>query len=208
MKSKYPFISTVDLLLRIIWYLQWVFGMVLVFSALAILFDVNWFNVDKIKGFHIAFREIDLGTVRMHDQMGHPALITHGEGRLHITGLETNIILLRILGALLELLVGMYIILMLRRLFGNLKVGDFFVKANGTILKRIAYSIIGISLFLSLFQYAISSYLFAHLRIEDVVLKRAANLDTRTLLFGIMILVVATIFIKGAEMKEEQDLTI
>ena len=208
MRKKYPFIRVVDLMLKVIWYLQWVFGLVLIFSAIAILADVSWFDVEKIKGYHIAYSEIDLGQVQMQDLKEHHAILTHGEGRLHTSDMDQKITVLRIIGAFLELLVGMYIIFMLRKIFANLRKGDFFVRANGLILRKIAISIIAVSLFISLFQYVVSSYMVNHYIIENVVLERSADIDTRTLLFGIMIFVLATIFIKGAEMKEDQDLTI
>ncbi|MEN8157300.1 MAG: DUF2975 domain-containing protein [Bacteroidota bacterium] len=208
MKKKYPFIRIVDLLLRVIWYLQWLFGVALFISAISIIADVSWFNVEKIKGFHITYSEIDLGSIQMHDNQEHLAKLTNGEGRLHISDLDHKITLFKIIGAFLELLVGMYIIYLLRRIFANLKVGEFFVNANGQCLRKIAISIVGISLFISGYQYVISSYIYNHFSIEGIVLKRAAEIDTKTLLFGIMIFVVAMIFIKGAEIKEEQDLTI
>jgi len=34
------------------------------------------------------------------------------------------------------------------------------------------------------------------------------EIDTRTIIFGIMVLVIDKIFIRGAEIKEEQDLII
>lgn len=208
MKKKYPFLRIVDLLLRVIWYFQWIFGVVLLISAISIIADVSWFNVEKIKGFHIAYSEIDLGSVQMQDDQEHLAKLTNGEGRLHISEMDHKITVFKIIGAFLELLVGMYIIYLLRRIFTNLKVGEFFVVANGHYLRRIAISIVGISLFISGYQYIISSYIYNHFSIEGIVLKRSAEIDTRTLLFGIMIFVVAMIFIKGAEIKEEQDLTI
>lgn len=208
MKRKYAFINIVDLLLRVIWYLQWLFGVVLIMSAVSILADVSWFNVEKIKGFQIAFSEIDLGELQMQDGQSHLVRITNGEGRVHISGLDLKITVFKIVLAFFELLVGMYIISLLRKIFAHLKVGEFFVRANGMLLQRIAISILGISLFISAFQLILSSYLYKHLVIENVLLKRTVEIDTRTLLFGIMLFVVAQIFIQGAEIKDEQDLTI
>ena len=205
---KKSFIHIVDLLLKIIWVFQMIFAAGLIFSAVAIMADVSWLDMEKVKGFNISFNEIDLGDVQMHDNQMHPVTLTNGSGRVHISGMDVHIIGYKIIGAFLELLVWMYVIYLLRKVFTNLKKGEFFVKCNGTTLRKIAISIIGISVFLNIFHYFISTYIYNNFLIEGVVLKRTIELDHRTFLFGIMLFVMAQIFIKGAEIKEEQDLTI
>ncbi len=205
---KLTFIHVVDWLLKIIWFFQMIFAAVLIFSAVAIMADVSWMDIEKIKGFNISFTEINLGDVQMHDNQTHAVTLTNGSGRVHISGMDSRIVGFKIIGAFMELLVWMYVIYLLRRIFAKLKVGDYFIRSNGTTLRKIAISIIGISLFLNTFHYFISTYIYKHFSIEGVILKRTIELDTRTFLFGIMLFVIAQIFIKGAEIKEEQDLTI
>lgn len=208
MKRKYPFIRVVDLLLRIIWYMQCIFAIFLILSAIFIIAEVDFINLDKINGFHISYAKIEMGEMQLQDMQSHNVTITNGEGRVHISGMNQKIAFFRIIAAMVELAVGMFIIYLLRKIFTNLKKGDFFVRKNGVMLRKIAISILGVSLFLNAFQYAISSYIYNTLSLENIELKRTANLDTRTLLFGIMLFVVSMIFIKGAELQEEQDLTI
>lgn len=208
MKQNYPFIRIVDLLLRIIWYLQCLFALVLLLSAISILGDVSWFNVEKIKGFHIPFSAIDLESAQIYEQTSSEVTLTNGSGRLHISGADQNLTVFKIMAAFIELLVWMYIILMLRKMFAHLKKGEFFVSVNGKYLTRIAFSVIAISMFLCVFNYILSSHIFHNVSVDGVLLKRTAELDYRTLLFGIMLLVMARIFIRGTEIKEEQDLTI
>ncbi|GAH61193.1 unnamed protein product, partial [marine sediment metagenome] len=52
------------------------------------------------------------------------------------------------------------------------------------------------------------TFIFLFTTINTIVLKCTMEIDTRTILFGIIVLVIAKIFIWGAEIKEEQDLTI
>lgn len=208
MKNKYPFITSISVLLRIIWYLQLAFGIVLILLAFSILADLNWFDTEKISGFGISFAKIDLGNVLMQDGKHHLVKLTHGEGRVHISDYKQNIVIYKIAGAIIELLVSIFVIYTLRKIFRNLQKGDFFIIENGLYLRQIAYAILGICLFLGVYVYLISSYILNNFSFESITLKRNIEFDTRTILTGLMVFVIAKIFIKGSEIKEEQDLTI
>lgn len=208
MKSKFTFIKSISILLKVIWYLQWMLALVLFISALLIITNANWKGLEKLNGFHISFARIELGDVYIQDNTEHNVTITHGEGRLYIDDYQQNIVIYRIIGAFIELIISMYIIYILSKIFRNLKTENFFVRENGLLLRKIAFAIIGISLFLSIYEYVISNYIHRNILIEHIVLKRNIELDTRTIIFGLMIFVIAKIFIKGTEIKEEQDLTI
>lgn len=208
MNEKYSFIKITDIILKIAWYLQWAILLVIFTFTILILTDTDIVDIEKISGFSVEFAKIDLGEVELDGKSQHDVFLSHGSGRLYITDYKQFIIMFRMLGAFFETLFLMYIILMLQKMFVDLKLGKFFIKSNGIIIKKVAYAIIAMTLFLSFYNFIINSYIFRHLTVENIIFKKDIDFDFKTLLFGLMLFIIAKSFIRGTAIKSEHDLTI
>ena len=209
MSSKYPFIKAISVILRIIWYLQWVFLSVLIIISILIATNSSLIDTSKIKGFHIQFAKIDIQSIaaRTNNSQEH-VYLSNGEGRLHIKNSNHKFIFFRLFNVFIDTLLYILIIYLLQNIFSNLKTGAFFVKRNGVYIKRIAYAVLGIALFPDLINYFINLHITDTLNIEGITFKASFSFDLRTTFLGLLIFVIAKVFIRGTELKEDQDLTI
>lgn len=140
--------------------------------------------------------------------MTRKVLLTNGSGRLHIENFTINIIYFKLLSSIIEALVFIFIVYFLKRIFKNLKAGDFFVRENGVFISRIALSIILVTMLIDISNFFISKYLSNTIAISSIEFNPYINFHFNTIFLGLLILAIAQIFIKGNEMKIDQDLTI
>ena len=68
--------------------------------------------------------------------------------------------------------------------------------------------IIGTSLFFSIYEFFVSSYIVNSLQVENILFKKHLDFNYEILILGFILLIIAQVFIKGTEIKEEIDLTI
>jgi hypothetical protein len=163
---------------------------------------------EKLSGLTVYYSNINLGEALFDDGVSKNAYLTSGSGRLHIENQTINEIYLKIFGSLLEAFVYIYIVYLLMGIIENLKRDDFFVRENGVFIRKIGFSIIAITIFTDLFNFIISKIVSNELIIANIEFKPYVNFHLNTVFLGVLILAIAQIFIKGAEMKTEQDLTI
>ena len=208
MQNKNNYMVIIDFILKIIWYLQWAYILALLVISLLIIIEPSWLNVDKISGFSVEFSRIYLGNVKLNDGISHTAFLSNGTGRLHISQFKQNIILYRILSAAVEAFIYIYIIYFLRKIFSNLKAGVFFNKSNGEYIKKIAYTILILAIVPEIMSYIIESNVTHNIELANVVIRAKFNLDFRTIFLGLLIFAMAKAFIRGTELKEENDLTV
>jgi hypothetical protein len=206
MAAKFPFIKSVSFLLNIIWYLQWLLLAAIIIITILIATDNKIINTNKIEGFHIQFARIDLPDDISNTDNN--VYLTNGEGRLHIKNDENNFIYLRLLSAFLDTLIYIFIIYLLRKIFFSLKTGVFFVKQNGIYIRLMAYAVLGITLIPAIINLFINIYVKKTLYIEGVIFKAQFEFDYGTAFLALLIFVIAEVFIRGTELKEDQDLTI
>ena len=209
MASKHPFIKAVSLILSIIWYLQWLIVAALVIISILIATDNTIINTSKLEGFQIQFARIDIpNSDNEADIQKNEIYITNGEGRIHLENKEYNFIYFRLLGALIDTLFYIFIIYLLRKIFFSLKTGEFFVKQNGIYIKKIAYAVLGLSLIPAFLIYLLNIYIKQTLNIEGIIFKAQFEFDYGTVFLALLIFVIAEVFIRGTQLKEDQDLTI
>jgi len=209
MAARFPFIKGVSIVLSIIWYLQWVIIAGLVVITILIATDNSIINTSKLEGFHVQYERIDIPSSNL-DNGNHESNIylTNGEGRIHIENEDYNFIYFRLLSAFIDTLLYIFIIFLLRKIFSSLKTGEFFVKQNGIYIKKIAYAVLGLTLIPAFLNYFINIYIKKTLNIEGIIFKAQFEFDYGTVFLALLIFVLAQVFIRGTELKEDQDLTI
>ncbi len=209
MAGKYPFIKAVSIILRIIWYLQWIFLSVLFIVTILIATNSSLIDINKIRGFHIQFARIDIqNNTQNTDNLQSDMYLSNGEGRLHIKNTQYKFIFYRIFSVFIDTLLYIFIIYLLQKIFSSLKTGVFFVKQNGIYIKRIAFAVLGIALLPNLIFYIINLQITETLDIEGIIFKARFKFDYRTTFLALLIFVIAKVFIRGTELKEDHDLTI
>ena len=67
---------------------------------------------------------------------------------------------------------------------------------------------LGIALLPDLINYLINVYVTNTLVINGIIFKARFDFDLRTTFLALLIFVIAKVFIRGAELKEDHDLTI
>ncbi|MCK5536649.1 MAG: DUF2975 domain-containing protein [Bacteroidales bacterium] len=209
MAGKYAFIKAVSTILKIIWYLQWIFVSVLIFIFILIATNSSFIDINKINGFNVQFERIDINDeILSPENVSSDVYISNGEGRLHLKNASREFIYYRLFSAFVDALLYIFIIYLLKKIFFGLKTGTFFVKQNGIYIKQIAYAVLAIAFLPNLINYLINLYIIENLYIEGIVLKAGFHFDYRTIFLALLIFVIANVFIRGAELEEENDLTI
>ena len=209
MAARFPFIKGVSIVLSIIWYLQWVIIAGLVVITILIATDNSIIDTSKLEGFHVQYSRIDIpGNAFNNDNQESAVYLTNGEGRIHIENEDYNFIYFRLLSAFIDTLFYIFIIFLLRKIFSSLKTGEFFVKQNGIYIKKIAYAVLGLTLIPAFLNYLINIYVKKSLNIEGIIFKAQFEFDYGTIFLALLIFVIAQVFIRGTELKEDQDLTI
>lgn len=208
MQNKYPYLIAVNIILKIFWYFQWLFILALIVISFTIIVNPSCIDVEKIRGFSVDFSRIYLGEVDLNDGINHTAFISNGYGRLHISQYENKFVLYRIIGAAIDALIYILVIYYLRKIFASLKTGVFFIRSNGIYIKKIAYAVLVLSFLPELYYYLIASHISKNIELSNVVLNADFNLDFRTIFLGLLIFIISKAFIRGAELKEEVDLTV
>jgi hypothetical protein len=204
MANKFPFIKSISFVLQIIWYLQLLFLFALIVISFLIAIDSSIVNQYKLKGFRVQFQRVDLEKSGQNNI----AYLSNGEGRLHLSQSGDKFIFYRILSVFVDAFLYTLIVLWLKKIFKGLETGDFFIRKNGIYIKKIAYAVIGIAVLPVLIDYFVNLQVVNSLKIDNVIFKARLSFDFRSLFLALLIFVIAKVFIKGAEIKEENDLTI
>jgi len=195
-------------IINIFWVLQILFVLFLVVYTLLLVFHVDFINTDILRGFKIHFKSIDFIQPLMHDGQAYKMKLTNGEGRLHAASLNQNFIYFRILAAFIDSVMYLLIFYFLRKILKNLTSDNFFIPENGRLIKNIGYSIIALAIVPEVIHYFTDKMISRSISIENVVIKSEFHFDYQTILLGIIVFVISIVFLRGVEIKEEQDLTI
>ncbi|NOZ45195.1 MAG: DUF2975 domain-containing protein [Chlorobi bacterium] len=208
MKKKSGIINFISYIIKLIYLGQWIYIASLIVLFFLLLSHSNIINLDRFSGFKVFYSEINLGQAQMDDGQLHEIILTSGTGRIHIKEYSQKIIYYKLIVALFEALVYLIIIYWLKKIFGNLKLGNFFIRENGIYITKIALSVISITTLIDIFSFFLSKYLSGFLHIPNVIFKSDIYFHFNTIFLGFLILAIAQIFMKGSEMKKEQELTI
>lgn len=195
-------------LLKMIWYLQWLFVITIVATSIIILVQPKWIDSEKLSGFQIQFSKVNIGDIKLNDGLSHDAYLSSGTARLHISDFKQPYIFLRLLLVLLDALIYIYIIYQLQQIFKNLKTENFFNATNGLYTKKIAYAVITQAVFFPITGYFVNRYIFSSINLSQIEFYSVPSFDFNAVFLGLLIFAIAKAFIKGAELKAEQELTI
>ncbi|MEN8247299.1 MAG: DUF2975 domain-containing protein [Bacteroidota bacterium] len=205
---NYKILSLTKIILNIYWYLQILLVATIIVIGLFLLFDVQFIDINHLKGFKVHFSKITFSDPLVYNGAEYDFTLTNGEGRLHIDDLDQKFIYLRMLAALTDSLLYLMIIYFLRRVFKNLTQDKYFVTENGRYIKYIAISIILLAIVPETIYLLTDSWIKNVIDQKDVIMTVGFSLDFQTILLGLLVFVISIIFLRGIELKEDQDLTI
>lgn len=203
--------QTLDIIksaINVLWVLQWVFLISIVVYVLFLILNVDFFNVDILKGFKIHYSKIDFLNPIVLDGVEHNVKLTNGEGRLHIENFDQSFIYMRILASFIDSFLYLIILYFLRKIFKNLTSNQFFIPENGVLLRKIGFTIITLAILPSIIHFITDAIVLNSLQIEGVSLKNEFDFDLQTILLGILVFVISIVFLRGIELKKDQELTI
>lgn len=129
-------------------------------------------------------------------------------GKIHF--IDTPIFIGRIFGATMLIALGLtfYGFLTFRKFITNVYYGQFFEKSNIYLLKRISYVLLALWMYTVIFTTTQYFVLLKKLNFETVDFTVDFNSFSGLLLSALFIWVLSHIFMKGAELKEENELTV
>ncbi len=194
--------------INILWVLQWAVLISITIYVLLLILNVDFFNVDVLKGFKIHFSKIDFLNPIVIDGEEHLVKMTNGEGRLHIENFNQGFIYMRILAAFIDSFLYLLILFFLRKIFKNLTTNQFFIPENGVLLRKIGFTIITLAILPAIIHFITDAMVLNSLQLEGVTLKNEFDFDLQTILLGILVFVISIVFLRGIELKKDQELTI
>ena len=194
--------------INILWVLQWMVVLGIVVYVSFLVLNVDFFNVDVLKGFKIHFSKIDFLQPILIEGKEHIVKLTNGEGRLHIENFNQSFIYMRIFAAFIDSFLYLLILFFIRKIFKNLTKNQYFITENGVLIRKIGFSIITLAILPAIIHYLTDAMVANSIQIEGVILKNDFDLDLQTILLGVLIFVISIVFLRGIELKKDQELTI
>jgi len=206
--DNYKILKVTKIILNIFWYLQLAVVASIILIGLLLLFDVDFIDLNRLNGFKIHFSKIIFSDPLIYNGENYDFSLTNGEGRLHINDLDQKFVYLRMFGALIDSIVYLMIIHFLRKIFESLTENKYFVSSNGMYIKKIAISIIFLSIVPEMIYYLTDRWIISTIELKNVIFKNEFNFEYQTILLGLLVFVISIVFLRGIELKEDQDLTI
>ncbi len=194
--------------INILWYLQWAILLAIVVYVSLLVLNVDFFNVDVLKGFKIHFSKINFLQPILIDGEEHIVKLTNGEGRLHIENFNQSFIYMRIFAAFIDSFLYLLILYFIRKIFKNLTANQYFILENGVIIRKIGFTIIALAILPAIIHYITDMMVINTIHIKDVILKNEFDLDFQTILLGVLVFVISIVFLRGIELRKDQELTI
>ncbi len=206
--ENYKILKITKTILNIFWYLQLAVIASIILIGLFLLFDVDFIDLNRLNGFKIHFSKIIFSDPLVFNGKNYDFSLTNGEGRLHINDLDQKFVYLRMLGALIDSIIYLMIIHFLRKIFKSLTENKYFVSSNGIYIKKIALSIIFLAIVPEVIYYLTDRWIISTIELKDVIFKNEFNFEYQTILLGLLVFVISIVFLRGIELKEDQELTI
>ncbi len=195
-------------IVNILWFFQWAVLLAIVVYVSFLVLNVDFFNVDVLKGFQIHFSKIDFLQPVLIDGKEHIVKLTNGEGRLHIENFNQSFIYMRIFAAFIDSFLYLMILYFIRKIFNNLTDNQYFIPENGILIRKIGFTIIGLAILPDAIHYVTDRLVVKTIKIDDIILKNEFNIDLQTILLGVLVFVISIVFLRGIELKKDQELTI
>ena len=149
------------------------------------------------------------GTATFNSNQVVPVKIVGGRGVVQINRPVPNVLLIPffILNFIFFGLI-LWIVYSLRKIVQSVRQKNPFTSTNGKRLRIIAFSMVGIELIRGLADLTKMLYLEPRLHFETILIRSDISISLRVIIAGLVILVIAEAFRIGAEITEEQELTV
>ena len=157
----------------------------------------------------IEFSVPEQGTATFNSNQVVPVKIVGGRGVVQINRPVPNVLLIPffILNFIFFGLI-LWIVYSLRKIVQSVRQKNPFTSTNGKRLRIIAFSMVGIELIRGLADLTKMLYLEPRLHFETILIRSDISISLRVIIAGLVILVIAEAFRIGAEITEEQELTV
>ena len=149
------------------------------------------------------------GTATFNSNQVVPVKIVGGRGVVQINRPVPNVLLIPffILNFIFFGLI-LWIVYSLRKIVQSVRQKNPFTSTNGKRLRIIAFSMVGIELIRGLADLTKMLYLEPRLHFETILIRSDISISLHVIIAGLVILVIAEAFRIGAEITEEQELTV
>ena len=154
-------------------------------------------SVEVVEDGSLTLRDSEL-TVRIEE----------AHGKLHFV--DTPIFITRIVAKILLVVLGfaVFITWKLKEFITNLKNGLLFEIQNINNLKHIAYAIVGLWLVTRIYMGVLFQTVVSHMKFNTIRIGSEVSDFDDILIVALILWALAHVFLKGLEMKSEQELTI
>ena len=152
----------------------------------------------------------EFGTIQFSDSTISKIAIVSTKGKIvFLSTVPFKIWIFNVISIFVIFTLTLYIFYHLRNIFKTLKEENPFTRKNGTRLRAIGIATIIASVFWKkIYSLLLISMVNGEILTEGFEISSHSNLNFQVILLGLIIIVISEVFRVGAEMKEEQELTI
>lgn len=153
--------------------------------------------------------ELDPSVYTIHaGELAERAEVMKATGVLRVEKPDTTVTLALLSFALIALTVVLVVIFQFRKIFRTLAASEPFVRDNVRRIRIIAAIMIGAEIVRVIGLFLVSLFLRSHLVTEGIAVRSAVDFRPGVLFAGLAFLVLGEVFRVGAELREEQSLTV
>jgi len=143
------------------------------------------------------------------NQTEYTTTISRGSGRLMVMDGPLGLFYLSIFWYLIFLVISLYVIKKILHIIKRVEKGEFFLKENAYIVKKIALSLLFLWFLQWIFRALYDFFLSGNISSQIVKVSKLYGIpDIANLALPFLIFIFAEVFRAGAALKEDQDLTI
>ena len=201
-------VATADITLRIIFYI-FILGTTFFMGKMLIGPILGVADYSSGLSTPMEFSVPEQGTATFNSNQVVPVKIVGGRGVVQINRPVPNVLLIPffILNFIFSGLI-LWIVYSLRKIVQSVRQKNPFTSTNGKRLRIIAFSMVGIELIRGLADLTKMLYLEPRLHFETILIRSDISISLRVIIAGLVILVIAEAFRIGAEITQEQELTV
>ena len=201
-------VATADITLRIIFYI-FILGTTFFMGKMLIGPILGVADYSSGLSTPMEFSVPEQGTATFNSNQVVPVKIVGGRGVVQINRPVPNVLLIPffILNFIFFGLI-LWIVYSLRKIVQSVRQKNPFTSTNGKRLRIIAFSMVGIELIRGLADLTKMLYLEPRLHFETILIRSDISISLHVIIAGLVILVIAEAFRIGAEITEEQELTV
>ena len=201
-------VATADITLRIIFYI-FILGTTFFMGKMLIGPILGVADYSSGLSTPMEFSVSEQGTATFNSNQVVPVKIVGGRGVVQINRPVPNVLLIPffILNFIFFGLI-LWIVYSLWKIVQSVRQKNPFTSTNGKRLRIIAFSMVGIELIRGLADLTKMLYLEPRLHFETILIRSDISISLRVIIAGLVILVIAEAFRIGAEITEEQELTV